>query len=215
MRTQQFAVGARPDARPTGCIANATRTPWHGLMRSKLAGWGLFFAALILLAIAWGEWLSPLPQSSFGITYAYSPHAMTVTAIKKNTQAARSGLRPGDVVDLAAMSMTERIRLAVKTSAGTHLRVPILRSGRSTAVTLISYQRARPSIFSNGWLALEINATISLLIFALIGLRRPSTSTAALVFNAAARLQHLRRPASFLAYPARFTAGSLSSYSVS
>ena len=151
-------------------------------MKRTLAGWGLFLAALLLLGIAWGEWLSPAPQSSFGVTYAYSPNAMTVTAIKKNTKAARSGLRMGDVVDLAAMSMTERIRLVVKTPAGTHLRVPILRNGRAMAVTLISYQRPRPSIFSNGWLALEINATISLLIFAIIGLRRPSTSTAALVF---------------------------------
>ena len=170
-------------------------------MRTTLAGWGLFFAALVLLAIAWGEWLSPLPQTSSGVTFAYPPHAMTIAAIKKNTQAARSGLRVGDVVDLGAMSMTHRIRLSIGTPAGTALRLPILRSGRPMAVTLIRYQRPRPSIFSDGWLALEITATISLLIFAIIGLRKPSIATAALVLYGGGAISTYAATAEFSRLP--------------
>lgn len=152
-------------------------------MARPLAGVLLALAALIVLALGWGEVFAPLVHTTFGASLVPGPQGAAVARVQPHSKAAALGLRPGDGVDVSALSLSDRYRLMVAASPdGTAVTVPIVRGGIRKIVTFRAQNSAaigarQPPVP----VALLANVTISLLIVALIALRRPSLATAALV----------------------------------
>ncbi len=151
-------------------------------MNRPIAGWILAAIALGMLVLDYLGAFSPLGLTSFGIGIIPRGHGAAVASVKPGSVAAKQGIRPGDFVDVMAMPLDDRLRLQINVSPpGTAITVPLERSGTRRIVRLVAQTSAkRRTTF--GTAPYLIDATITLLIVALIALRRPSVAIAALVF---------------------------------
>jgi hypothetical protein len=152
-------------------------------MTRPFVGWIFAAFAVAVLAMAWGEVFSPLTHTTFGVTAAVpdaTGKGAVVAIVAPHSSAANAGVRVGDVVDLTALSLSDRYRLVTGYSPiGTTLAVPVRRSAVTHIVTLRAGP-AGPRLGGAGF-ALLASATITLLILAFIVLVRPSLATVALV----------------------------------
>ncbi|HEY5257320.1 MAG TPA: hypothetical protein VIJ12_02985, partial [Candidatus Baltobacteraceae bacterium] len=137
------------------------------------------FAAAVLF-LAWGEVFSPLAHTSFGIAQAPGPAGALVVRVRPGSSAAKAGIRVGDGIDLSALSLSDRTRLRDGSPPGTTLAVTVLRGASRRVVTLRAAED-RPPLPPFFAATLLATANITLIIVALIALRRPSLATAALV----------------------------------
>jgi hypothetical protein len=158
-----------------------------GAMPRPLVGWLLAAFCVLMLALAWGEYYAPLVRTTFGLgnATAYGTEGV-VNAVQPGTAAARLGVRPGDILEISALSLSDRLRLELNGSPiGTAIDLPIIHHGVRRVVHLTSSLGPPPAAsFSDAW-ALLLEASVTLLIIALVALRRPSLATAALVWYAA------------------------------
>lgn len=149
-----------------------------------LIGCLLASCALIALLLAWGERFAPLTHATFG--FSGEPRGMhqVVVRVEPDGPAASLGLRPGDVLDLSKISLSDRYRLTTGSVAGSRVTIPITRGGEEHLITLISASSTRAkdialaSLYGPMFL---FTATVTLCIVALIALRHPSVATASLV----------------------------------
>lgn len=143
-------------------------------------GWFLAAISLAALALAWGGVFAPLARTTFGVTML--PHGNdTVVARTLPGSRAAAVLKAGDVVDVLAMPVGDRLRLEVGSPPGTTLEVPITRRGVRRIVQVRAQASSRPPN-TLGFLPELLDATVALLVLGFIGLRRPSLAAAALVF---------------------------------
>ncbi len=148
-------------------------------------GWLLAALAIAMLVLAFAEVYAPIERTSFGFVVAKSSApgaAAQVTGLAAGGEAYKQGIRNGDLVDVAAMPLDDRLRLELRHSPpGTTLTVPVIHNGARRIVSIrASIGEAIPSV-KYSWPFL-LNAIITLLIVAVIALRKPSVATAALVF---------------------------------
>jgi GAF domain-containing protein len=153
-------------------------------MSRPLVGWLLAAFALTMLALAWGEVFAPAARITFGARFAPHGRNAIVTSVTPGSAAAHRGIRPGDLVDLSALSLSDRLRWDTDSPAGATLAVPVIRDGvrRTFDFAGQPLPAGSPSL---DHLTLLIQATITLLIAALIVVLRPSLATAALVLYGA------------------------------
>ncbi|MGH7715203.1 MAG: hypothetical protein ACREML_04310, partial [Vulcanimicrobiaceae bacterium] len=153
-------------------------------MSRPLIGYLLAALAAIALVLAWGERFAPLTQTTFGLNLLPHGADAIVHYVAPDSSAARFGIRPGDVVEISKMSLSDRYRLVIGSSpVGTIIGVPIM-SGPSRRIVDIGAIRGasiQRDVRLNG-AAFLFSATITLAVIALIALRRPSLATAALVW---------------------------------
>ncbi len=156
-------------------------------MARALCGWLLAALALVMLFLAWGEVFAPLASTSFGVILGNDPSGKAVAVqVLPRSSAERAGIRRGDEIDISGFTFSQRLRLQVGSSpVGATVVVPVVHNGVRRSVTLRSQfiPRYGQSIFSS--FSLLAAATITLLIVALIAVRRPSLATAALVLYGA------------------------------
>jgi hypothetical protein len=143
------------------------------------AGIGLAFFALLVLALAWGEYFSPLNRSTFPLILTQGKAGPAIGYVDPRA-AATLRVAAGDAVDLTGLSLSARMRLQMGSPAGTTLTVPVEHDGVWSPRTLVS--EPRPFTLSWRQVPFLFTATFSLLVLALIAARRPSIATAALVF---------------------------------
>jgi hypothetical protein len=143
-----------------------------------IVGWFLAAIALVVLVLAWAEKLDPLASMTFGVTLGDNGQGAYVAAVLPGSASDRQGIKVGDLVDVRALTTSSRFRLAVGSPPGTQVTLRIGHNGswRDVAVT------AGPKPESGVTFITTIGATITLLVVALIGYRRPSLATAALVW---------------------------------
>ena len=151
-------------------------------MNRPAVGYLLAAITLAILALTWGSFFAPVEQTTFGMAKVADGTNARVTRVLPGSSADREGIRPGDVIDLGALSLSDRYRFQIDRSPlGTALPLTVIRSGRPSNVTLYA-QRETAFPVAKDWVAATlIGATIALLIIALIVARRPSLATAALV----------------------------------
>jgi hypothetical protein len=174
-------------------------------MSRPLVGYLLAAFAIAALVLAWGERFAPLNATTFGIRL--QPHGADafVSSVNPESDAAKLGVLPGDVVEISKISLSDRYRLMTGSSpVGTPVTVPIAH-GNSTRVVTIKAMHgyiARGNFGVNGSMFL-FSATVTLLIVAFVALRQPSLATAALVlygtgtlttYNAIAQFSWLPNP---------------------
>ncbi len=155
----------------------ATRAEPHA--SRPFAGIGLAVFALLVLALAWGEYFSPWQRAAFPIVVVQGREGPAIGFVEpRDADALR--VRAGDAVDLTGLSLSARMRLQVGSPAGTILTVPVEHDGVWSSRKLVS----EPRKFSPSWRQVPFlfTTTFSLLVLALIAARRPSIATAALVF---------------------------------
>ncbi|HTU70670.1 MAG TPA: GAF domain-containing protein [Candidatus Baltobacteraceae bacterium] len=155
-------------------------------MNRPAVGYLLAAVTLAILALTWGSFFAPVEHTSFGVAKVADGANARVTRVVSGSSADRAGIRPGDVVDLGALNLSDRYRLQVDRSpVGTPLTVTIIGSGQPRSVTLHA-QRETILPLKTDWIAATLaGATVALLIIALIVARRPSLATAALVLYGA------------------------------
>jgi hypothetical protein len=153
----------------------------------SIVGWSCAAFAVAMLVLAWGEVFSPLTHTTFGIGVIVPGAQRTdavVARVRPHSPAAVAGIRDGDVIDLSRLSLSERYRLVTEYSPlGTALTISLRRGNVYRLVTLHAAP-GEPSV-GTAPAVLLTNATITLLILALIVLLRPSLATAALVLYGA------------------------------
>jgi GAF domain-containing protein len=156
-------------------------------MPRALVGWLLAAFCLVMLALAWGEYYSPLTKTTFGIpgAVAYGNEAR-VTEVTPGTDAAAQGVQPGDVIEVSALSLSDRLRFELEGSpVGTTIALPVIHHGSLRIVRLTSRNRSLQAQSESDPWSLLFEATFTLLIVGYIALRRPSLATAMLVWYAA------------------------------
>jgi|SRR5579884_257049 len=155
-------------------------------MNRPATGYILAAVALAVLALTYASYFAPLEDVTFGVAvYAAAGANGRVTAVVPGSEAARSGIRTGDVVDFSALTLSDRYRLLVQRSPqGTPLTIRIIAPGIPRSVTLRARRNASMAA-ADFTAATLLGATISLLVIALVVARRPSLATAALVLYAA------------------------------
>jgi hypothetical protein len=160
-------------------------------MSRPLVGYLLAAFAIAALVLAWGERFAPLNQTTFGILL--QPHGAdaVVSRVNPESDAARFGIRSGDVALISKISLSDRYRLMTGSSpAGTPVTVPVAH-GTSMRVVTIDAMHGRTlrggAAGVNGTMFL-FSVTVTLLIVAFVALRQPSLATAALVLYGAGTL---------------------------
>lgn len=152
-------------------------------MSRPLAGWLLAAFAAVMIAFAWGDVYNPLVHTTFGITVTPSGSNGRVASVTGKTGSATAGIRPGDIVLLKALTLSDRYRLADNASpAGTALNLSMERRGVPYSATVRARSEQNGGSNALGDIAQLFTATLTLLIVALIALRRPSIASAALVW---------------------------------
>ncbi len=148
---------------------------------------GYFLAAmmLVMLALTWGSFFAPIEKTTFGIGFTGAGSNARVTRVLPHSSADKNSVRAGDIIDLSALSLSDRYRLQIGCSpVGTPLTLRIIQPGQARNVTL--YAQAHTSPYRTDFITAALfNATITLLIIALVVARRPSLATASLVLYGA------------------------------
>ena len=165
-------------------------------------GYFLAFVALAMLVLTFRSFFSPLENTTFGASVRGAVGANgSVTSVVPGSSAARQGIRQGDIVELGALTLSDRYRLEIgKSPLGTPLTLRIIAPGKPRVVTL----RAQPRQSATGAdfiAATLLGATITLLVIALVVARRPSLATAALVLYGFGAPQSLSLTAEFAWIP--------------
>ncbi|MGA3037011.1 MAG: GAF domain-containing protein [Vulcanimicrobiaceae bacterium] len=153
-------------------------------MERPLFGYLLAVCAAVALFLAWGERFSPLTQTTFGLSLRPNGSDVVINRISPNSEGARLGIQRGDILQISQISLSDRYRLLTGTSpAGATVTVPLLHGATRRIVTIAVAPGASPQgdLRLNGPTFL-FSATLTLLVVAFIGLRRPSLATAALVW---------------------------------
>lgn len=159
-------------------------------------GWLLAALCAVVLVLGWGEVFSPSANTGIGVAVAPDGNDAVVTKVRPDSRAARAGVRVGDRVDLHALSLSDRHRVAIAgTPAGTSLSVPFIRGSQNRTVTLVA--QSRPWQLTAFNISLLTIVTFTLLVAALLVLRRPSMATAAFVFYAVGAVTSSRVDAQF------------------
>ena len=161
-------------------------------MNRSAVGYGLAALTLVMLALTFASFFAPIEYTTFGLVVRTPDGANArITSIYPGSDAARNGLRAGDVIDLKQLTLSQRFRLEGGSSpVGTTIRVPIVRSGETRFVVLRAEQQAKPR-YSMLLLTTLVSGTLSLLTIALIVFRQPSLATAMLVLYGAGVPQSL------------------------
>ncbi|MGH7737931.1 MAG: hypothetical protein ACREMP_08735 [Candidatus Tyrphobacter sp.] len=154
-----------------------------GAVRRTALGWACATLAVVVLVLAWIGVFSSASQTSFGMP-SLSPAAggrdAIVGAVTPNLSAAKAGIRPGDVVELSALTLSQRYRLVTGSGpVGSTVTIRVRRGNSTRDVTLREEPHA--SLHPGQAAAYLTSATIALVIFAVLVLLRPSLATAALV----------------------------------
>jgi hypothetical protein len=151
-------------------------------MNRPAVGYILAAVTLTVLALTYASFFAPIENTSFGVSvYAGAGANARVTDVVRGSGAQRAGVHRGDIVDLGALTLSERMRLEVgRSPAGTPLTLRIIAPGKPRSVTL--YAQAYNRSVGPGFIAATLfGGTIALLVIALVVARRPSLATAALV----------------------------------
>jgi hypothetical protein len=147
-----------------------------------LRGFILAMIAMGALALAWAETFAPIDTSEFGFRYAPRGSGAAVIFVMPGSGAERAGIRPGDVIDISRLSLSDRYRLRVGISPpGTTVDVSIHRGAERRQVTVRAGVLEHP-INAYSTAVFLVSASVSLIVFAAIAWRRPSLATAALVY---------------------------------
>src|SRR5579872_4518130 len=156
-------------------------------MARPLVGWLLVAFAAILLGLAWGERFSPLNDTTFGVALIPSGRDAAVLRVVPASSAASAGLRPGDVLKISNLSLSDRYRLMTGGSPpGTIVSVAVSSGGTQRMVSLEASAASGARRYTPIALAVFLfTATLTLLIVATIAVRKPSVASAALVFYGA------------------------------
>ena len=157
------------------------------MMNRPAAGYLLAAITLAILALTVASFFAPVERMRFGIGLVPDGANARVVSVAPWSEASRLGVRPGDVVDLGALSLADRYRLQIDSSpVGTPLTLLLMRAGAARTITIHAVAMPRSVLRFNDFIASTLTAsTISLLIIALVVWRRPSLATAALVLYAA------------------------------
>lgn len=152
-------------------------------MSRTLLGWTFAALAAFVLALAFGETLSPLTHTTFGVDEllpAPGGNAM-IAKVVPHSSAAKAGLRVGDVIPLGALTLSQRYRLLTGHGPiGSTITVPV-RHARVTRSVTLTAGPGDPGIGTDAT-TLIIEAVVTLVIVGALVLLRPSLATAALVF---------------------------------
>lgn len=149
-------------------------------MNRPVTGYVLAFLAIAMLFLIFGEALSPLTHTTFGVGIVPLGDRAAVGRIRPNSAAYAAGVRVGDEIDIMSMTIGDRMRLrSTMSPIGTEIAVPVVRNGQRRLVTFVSKPRSTLSALTS-WQFL-LSALVTLLIVAVIAWRKPSTATAALV----------------------------------
>lgn len=157
-------------------------------MNRPVAGYILAAITLALLALTYASFFAPVARMAFGLQVVPDGANARVTVVKPGSDPAREGVRPGDVIDLGALSLSDRYRLQIDRSpAGTPLTLQVMRAGTVRTITIHAVKSAGTLGLRGGAFiaATLVGATISLLVVALVVARRPSLATASLVLYGA------------------------------
>lgn len=150
-------------------------------MNRPVVGYFLAFAAIAMLFLAFGEVWTPLINTTFGVTLAPSGNQAIITTVLPGSAAYKAGVRHGDVVPILGMPLGARWRLQINYSPiGKQIAVPVIHDDKRRMVTFVAQASTKPQSPFDLW-ALLVNAFLSLSIVAVIGWRKPSVATAALV----------------------------------
>lgn len=149
-------------------------------MKRPIVGWLLAALAAGMLILTLREDFSPTIFGSLGMNARAHENGALITSVAPNSPAFRAGVRPGDQIDLTAMTLGDRLRLQTATVAGTKLDLPIVRDGVTRVARIFGAQTQARSMSWPVVTAL-INAIISLCVTGLIAFRKPSVATAFLV----------------------------------
>jgi hypothetical protein len=155
-------------------------------MPRTLVGWLLAAFCVLMLLLAWGEYYAPLTRTTFGIpgAVAYGNEAR-VTQVTPGTSAAAHGIKPGDLIEVTSLSLSDHLRFELEGSPiGTTIALPVIHDGVRRIVPVTSTRSSVATPLADAW-ALLFEATFTLLVIGFIALRRPSLATAALVWYAA------------------------------
>ncbi len=147
------------------------KSPWRALL----------FAGILVSAVLLVLQLPPshnYPDLGFTSHEGATPSQLVVTAVAPRSVAADAGLRAGDSIDLAALSLGDRIRLIYERRAGDVIPVVAVRDGKRVPLTIAPHgDSAVPATF---WLGFA--GTALLIAFAaLIAWRRPHAPIAQLL----------------------------------
>jgi hypothetical protein len=145
--------------------------------------WGFVLALLagLVIAVGWGETLSPTSHWLFPIRVADEGAGPVVLNVRGPANAiVPPDVRAGDAVDIESLGLVRRIRLQFGAPPGTTLTVRTRHDGVWTAHILTAYDAPKHP-FLQAW-ALLFVVTVGGLIVAIVAFRRPSLATAALVF---------------------------------
>lgn len=147
-------------------------------------GWILAALAIVMLLLAFAEVYAPVERTSFGFVVAPSsiPEARgVVTGLVAGSDGYQQGIRNGDLVDVMAMPLSDRLRLELQHSPpGTTLTIPIIHDGTRRSFSVRAYAAGAISPLTSSWPFL-LSVIVTLLIVAVIALRKPSIATASLV----------------------------------
>lgn len=170
-------------------------------MNRPAFGYAMAVLALLILALTWASFFAPIESTRFAVTLRPAGANARVLSVIKGSDAERAGIRAGDIVDLQALTLSERYRLLVRSSpAGLPLRLRLQRNGEVRNVTIYAEPRPSPSPPDFVFAAL-LAATVTLLIIAVVVARRPSLATVALVIYGAGAAQSFPFIALFTGLP--------------
>ncbi|MBV8726078.1 MAG: hypothetical protein JO350_12170, partial [Candidatus Eremiobacteraeota bacterium] len=144
--------------------------PHHA--RWLLAG-AAFGTALVGIIV----WIAVARSADPGFDYPGTPKPYVLAlSVSPGTDAARSGLRTGDLVDLRSLRAAERYHFITGGVVnGDTITIPVLRDGRMLRFTVTARHRSLPEW--NSWLAFAGNFWV-LAFAALIAWRRPQNAEA-------------------------------------
>jgi hypothetical protein len=147
--------------------------------------WGSLLAAcaVVLIAVSWAEYFTPIASQGFWIALQPAGAEAVVTRVAPE---ARTGVKPGDTILLSQMTMSERLRLRMSHSpAGWTMTIPVMRDGREMLMQAQSVFRVRPTSLTQEYVVFSTTSTIAIAILGLVAWRRPSIATVALLFYGA------------------------------
>lgn len=176
-------------------------------MNRPVAGYILAAITLALLALTYASFFAPVERMVFGLPGVVPDGKNArVTFVRPGSEAAREGVRPGDVIDLGALSLSDRYRLQIDRSpVGTPLTLRVIRAGTVRTITIHAVEIPGPLGARGDFIAATlVGATISLLVIALVVARRPSLATASLVLYGAGAPQSFLAIALFSSLPDPF-----------
>jgi hypothetical protein len=152
-------------------------------MPRPLLGAVLLAATAAILALAWGTTFPPGGRTTLGMRLVAAGSDARIFSVTHGTPAERAGLRPGDTIALTRMPFATRLRLVLDLGApGRVIPLAIERAGHRHVVSIAAARDDRPRTLQPVTYANLISGTLTVLIFGIIGWRRPTLTSAILVY---------------------------------